>query len=192
MKKLLAFALVLGVTAFANAGLFINVDGSFISGNQLIVSFGSYDISVGVTAGTVKRSIGFILELDNDIGSFSYDHAALDTTYVSMRVPTGPDTYFDVPSLYAQPLIYQAKTASKVQVEGAMGLTADATQVTEEVLLSGLTYTYSGRCFNKLMISTNIDGAGWSLARTITIFPEPTTMSLLGLGGLALIRRRRA
>ncbi len=197
MKKLLALALVLGVTAFANAGLFINVNGDPVSGTEFeidITKVDSVTLDVGVTAGTVKRAVGFIMELNGDLASFSYDGAALDTTFVSMRVPTGPDTFFDVPSAYALPLIYQSKTGSKVQVEGAMGLTADATQVIDEVLLSGLTYTPTGLGDVQLLISTNINGAGWGQAEAITIhqIPEPMTMSLLGLGGLALIRRRRA
>ena len=39
--------------------------------------------------------------------------------------------------------------------------------------------------------SWNDEGAGWHHAFTITGTPEPTSLLLLGLGGLAILRRRR-
>ena len=52
------------------------------------------------------------------------------------------------------------------------------------------TYEDAGTYLTSFTVTDN-DGVSYTDWEFVTVTPEPATISLLGLGGLALIRRRR-
>ncbi len=181
MKKLLALVLVLGMASLASAAYMTDA-ASYDDGDAIAVS-----AELGLVGG------GFTLTVATGPGTFDLTNAAGDTqyqngeAYVGYDPVTGPifdPTYADWD--FAWGII--ASSPTSITIEG--GNFSAATAFAEEVLGSGIVINANGGIGTIVLsgIANDVAVADASVAYT----PEPMTMSLLGLGGLALIRRRRA
>ncbi|UCG58166.1 MAG: PEP-CTERM sorting domain-containing protein [Phycisphaerales bacterium] len=71
---------------------------------------------------------------------------------------------------------------------GTLLLAGDKTDTIAGYMQAGLVTAYGGAMDAELLYDFDVANAGMT---TVAAIPEPTTMALLGLGGLALFRRRR-
>ncbi|MBN1765957.1 MAG: PEP-CTERM sorting domain-containing protein [Sedimentisphaerales bacterium] len=168
MKKLLAILLVLGMASMASAAL------SLSSSSVDILAGGTATVYVVSDAADVWE--GYIG------GSSAVDGGGATAFTVTALAPAGPDGYATAdPYGYAG---YYAVGALDFNPEDTITVTSGnqfQIDASDADLTSGSSY------------DINVYADDWATVIdtvTINIIPEPMTLSLLGLGGLLLRRRR--
>ena len=166
MKKLLILTLVLGFASSASA-LTVTLDPS---GDQPL-GVGSYDVYV---------------VSDVDIMPYSYLVALADKTYGSITVTA---------------LSNAGQDASVVSYGDGMGYfnvyaieTLDMSEPFDSILMGNqfqIAVTYTGAAVGEDLTVLLMGPDLSTLDSTTFQIPEPMTIALLGLGGLALLRRRK-
>jgi len=165
MKKLMVLALVLGLTTVANANLFIN-------GPSQIVTFGSQLITIQIGNSPKPDGIG-------DIGLLSIDF--------------GPGV-FTGHNIWHSEIAQQGAPGFIIQEPLLVGFDSSAPNFTRTSagILAEIQFHCEG--FGDVWISL-MDGNTGEIIGTLLIrqdgIPEPATIAMLGLGGLALLRRRK-
>jgi len=178
MKKLLALVLVLALASFANANFVISGPASLATGAQ-----GTYNVSI---TDTNYNLLGAMISADKgSIGSpaiiaFTGQDAAANQIYGSNVVGVGAGLNVAIPA--GVPLFSFVFTAPAALGPAILRVVDD----TENGMTGGSFKFDSGTSGN---ISPSAIGAG---TFECTITPEPMTLSLLALGGLAALRRRHA
>lgn len=170
MKKLLAMVIVLGIASVASADLVLTFDGS--------------DLGVDVTAGDNLYGIDATISIVSGTGSIA--EATTFGVFGGAAVAIAP---------------VAGNTDQDRRYSGAAIVAFGGTPIVGEALvIGGAALTRTGPVTIQLIASsaggtvTELSGSGGFELNTILdeiTIPEPMTMSLLGLGGLALIRRRR-
>jgi hypothetical protein len=175
MKKLLVLLMVLGITSIASAAIEISIDGQL--GVDEITIMPSDTITVDI------HNLGGDLPIDFEAYLYIYNKS---DGFYSLSNPRLGDAAGDFPasfSMYAG--AYDNDEVWFVQAWNGEELTTGAMFEVDlhcEAIGDVLIELYDGR----------VDG-GYTLIDSVIIhqIPEPMTIGLLGLGGLALIRRKR-
>jgi hypothetical protein len=175
MKRFIVVLAVLLGSQFTFAGLaFIGVDGvdtTFVESSGLLLMDG--DLLV-VTLGTSDGSA----------------QTAITGASFTMNAAIGGPGTFSIKNSFSNVII--AGTVEPIQIEDIlnMGVISGEVTITEDTLGAGLTkgvFRVEGLVFTATDTQDGFEG----LAKVNIVVPEPLTMSLLGLGGL-FIRRRKA
>lgn len=173
MKKLLALVLVLGLASMANAAFVINAPDKVMEGTALVpvsidMTDGPYSIDILVGAGGLAQDI-VIAAGGRDTG--------LDAINTGMDVP---EAGFD----------FEVMAANGANPPIALVSPFITFNLNTAALVNGDVIIVTVRDYGSYL--PNFDPVGAEDARfAINIVPEPMTMSLLALGGLGLLRRRR-
>ena len=180
MRKLLVCLMVLGMASLANASLYMTVNGSPAPAEKnLYPPSATMELDLELSAGETTTGGTMAFVLDSAQGALDWSGVTYpDNPFMfptSLTANVGPQsvelTYGD---MVAQPgpltimagLIFHCEAETDVLVE----LVA-----TGNVTIDGTVYP-AGTILDSMIVHQ---------------VPEPMTMALLGLGGLALIRRRR-
>jgi len=177
MKKLLALVLILGMASMANAALTLSADSTQLEPSDYTTVYINSD-GVGLPGGAVVYASIETTETGEWTGSGSYGdpwgNGSGGILYYGLAMDTAP--------------VYDGVNDDIWEVT--------ASQAVVDPLPAGLVASFEFHC--KAEGDCQINLLADDLATvldTITIIqqiPEPMTLSLLGLGGLGLLRRRRA
>lgn len=170
MKKFVAFVLVMAMAVVANAGLMITNDGN--------------------TIGVSSKGPGFILTTAKFETELELDWSGFTVPATYEYVPGVGLPWGGAPAvLDAAQGLFTAYTSNAVKPAGPIAIFTGVALPKGWVITDDDTQTP----INLVADTLNVDGQVTSgLIDTVYAVPEPMTMSLLGLGGLAAIRRRRA
>ena len=169
MKKLLVLVLILGIASLAPATLQISVNGNPDPVDSEITMFPSatllLDIHGDVPAGHV---VYWLMMVDQAMGSLSY--------------------YYDggIGPFYYYPPLYPGYSIAYGVIGGLVPLLG--------LLVDDIEYHAEGAGDALVNLYSSPDTVTWTLADSLLIHqgdvPEPITITLLGLGGLLISRRR--
>lgn len=175
MKKLLVIGMILGFASMANAALVLNYVGDITSG------------TLGVDLSETEKLWGTDLKVVVADGAGTIGEATSFAQYTGAAVQLGPVAGNDnakrrysgaaIPGFGGGPI------QGPGEVIGGMPITVDGFVTLDLVLIAKGTVLGEA---SDTPAGPDVD----TVVDSITI-PEPMTMTLLGLGGLALIRRRR-
>jgi len=175
MKKLLIIALVLGFASLANAALVLNYEGDATGGK------------LGVNLSEVEKLWGTDLKVVVSDGAGTIGEATTFASFTGAAVALAPVAGNNdsmrrysgaaIPGFGGGPIQGPAEIIGGMPVAVDGFMTINLVLVANGTVLGEASDTPAGP-----EMDTVVD--------SITI-PEPMTMTLLGLGGLALIRRRR-
>jgi len=173
MKKLLALVLVLGLASMANAAFVINAPAEVMQGSAAVpvsigMSDGPYSIDILVSAGGLAKNVA-IAAGGRDV--------AYDAINTGADVPEAGFDFEVMAANGANPPIALAGDFITFDLDTA-------------ALVNGDVVTLLVRDYGSFLPNFEAVGAA-DASFAINIIPEPMTMSLLALGGLGLLRRRR-
>jgi len=195
MRKILAVAAVLCMVSAASASATFYIDGPYDNG--VVPGTVTYDLHPGLANERYQSSS---IEADLTSGTFYTDAAAASTplqaptAFFAGLIPTlAFDTYISSPQSF--PNLTTGDTATTFtpgSVEGPTHLAGGA-------FIAGNPYVDGD--FVVIRLTVSADAVGLASGVVVTTenlagypyeipIPEPSTMALLALGGLALIRRR--
>jgi hypothetical protein len=172
MKKLLALILVLGMGAIANAAILIDAPAEVNMGDEVAISIVVQGAGAsGMTIGSISATGGKILSgavYAGWVNQAWHSNGAVSDGAITGIAGDKPN--FQAPDAPDGSALYSLVWKAP-DVEGIVTVSASGVAIFEQ----------------------NPFGYVTSIAPVdINVVPEPMTMSLLSLGGLALIRRRRA
>jgi hypothetical protein len=169
MKKLLAIVLVLGMASIASAAqTALSLDGTSDAPSAFAVNPG--DVITITTLGDSVAGLSYLDMAKNSAASMAAPVALAAAGNIASVADYSTGSLFD----------YELSSADSA------GAIAAGAQFTALVTVTGV----DGDSF----VVELLNGVNYGVEDSIafTVVPEPLTMSLLGLGGLAMIRRRRA
>lgn len=204
MRKILACLLVLGFASVANAGLHLSIDGQDAGDVYPDPTLPPLDYSntvvldVYLGAGQTFQGGDIVIRLNNDQGTI--DGANAEFAGGLFR-EIAPDFWFEFAFDLALGVVPEFSNPQQVFVSGGYFQGDGAgDQGGDAVLIDNVIF----HCNDKsdvvvdLLVGDSLIMDGQTLAPgtlldsvRIRQVPEPMTMGLLGLGGLALVRRRR-
>jgi len=123
-----------------------------------------------------------------DIANFSYN-SAFDSTFFGNATVTASATQVSFGGTNTLPPLNNAggpDSSNPLHIA-----TFDASSVSDLVVNGQFTGAYAGAPFPVVFFYQNANGSAGPVPYTVTIIPAPASAALLGLGGLAAIRRRR-
>jgi hypothetical protein len=182
MKKLVVLALVLSVASMASAAL--QLTGAPVA-----------PIAIGDTV-----SAGILSDAVMQYQSGNYFVVAATDGILSVDNMSGAVVCTDSGMSLFQGVSIPADTGWVLNVAGVTGMTGGAfnmdatTGLAAQTLFSGINITGAakGDGIVYLLISPDLSDGSWTTAASFAVHvtPEPITMTLLGLGGLFLRRRK--
>ena len=198
MRKLLALALILGLASMANAAIELSVNGAVAPPEITLEPSDWIELDILVSQELGGGDMAIILS--NAQGHLKYDEVLFDLSGPMGRGGTWYTGPWDGPWV-----VQPSSTPQQVNINGgnaAMNRQPDfvlmwnlwfhcdeTTPVTIDLVAISDIIHYEQVGPDVLPI-TDIP-AGTTIYSIHVIQPEPMTLSLLGLGGLALLRRRR-
>jgi hypothetical protein len=186
MKKLLAFILVLGLATVANAAML-----SFQAPAEVL---GGETFTVNIVSDAALDYFTLSIALTGDFKGLAL--GAVNAGFDSLA-SAGTQRDGSVGNVFIKSMLGQTNATSASVEAGVVG----SFSVTAADVLDGMITVddYAGGGLGGPPVATKILAGGTTTISTIQmepvsvkVVPEPMTMSLLSLGGLALIRRRRA
>jgi hypothetical protein len=163
MKKLLAIALVLGFACVAaNGALTFSSGGSDID----LVTPGSVLSGASISMAMNPAQTGYTIAIAAT-GGVSFDYSGISWT----------------PMMFGNGLVAGTDTPTSARISGSNFMTPIS-----GVMFSGLVVNGEGTV---TITDFTTDTAGVALG-SFDVVPEPITMSLLAIGGLGVLRRRRS
>lgn len=172
MKKLLVLALVLGMASIASASLTIN--GLTISGSAGAIT----------VVGTQTADFDLVLVSNGTL-------SPLDMTAFTSTAPTASTVLAGFSDLVAGDTVddFSAYTTGAVFTLASYPNEAYKTGTYMNLAYSGATKVMAG-VFNENTNALVVDAFGQGTGTLVNLIPEPMTLTLLGLGGLFLRRRK--
>jgi hypothetical protein len=197
MRKLLALTLILGLTSLANASIDLSVNGLPADPEITLNPSDWIELDLTVSEGQNLGGGDIIIQLSNPQGLLDpagiLFEATPPTNLAGSIIPfawTSPWEVIqaDPQSVYISGGNSQFNTVGEYDLMwGLMFHCEEPTDVIIEVVAAGLGVAEFDATFNPVIIYE----PGEIIDSLVVIQPEPMTLSLLGLGGLALLRRRR-
>ncbi len=201
MKKFVLLMLILGLTSYAQAG----VIGLYINGSQEYAGTAGETVTIELIADSGCSGASFSTLVEGD--------AAIATTQIDMggtvTLPTYTDSDFSIGSESGYLDNYQGALFSVLSGTAVPAVTAGSVILSFEYtisfswdgatgywvspLIADATYTYDGGTMSAVNSYGALGEAGGGdiLITGVHIIPEPMTISLLSLGGLIALRRRK-
>ena len=176
MKKVLALFLVLGLASVSSAALVLSPGAVADSGASTIVM--STDSEIGAVAG----GEGYLaLVCDGGVGAITALAELFNPGMGDVQAYDGVVGTFGVTGL---PAGSEGAWCAVFGLNGAIPAGSDLLSFTFDAVGPGVIELYE-------LNNIGTEVAAGPIA-TVDVIPEPMTMSLLALGGLGLLRRRRA
>ena len=189
MKTVLAIIAVLGLATIAQAGVTVVVD------NPVDIGGGLQSTLVHLVADSEADMVtawdGSFNGPMNQIGAFGGALPTPTLTNVAFLTPAeaAADTHFMLAD--TELLVARAPNESPILLDGAFGIAPESVGL-DLVLAQIVTAIADGPYMVEMVgVAATATGATFGTEALIPV-PEPMTMTLLAIGGLALIRRRRA
>ena len=204
MKKVLALIMILGLASVANANLMLTINGKPAPDEITIYPSDWIEIDVEVPDGIQNQSYDLDIHLSNAQAHF------LEPVWVPGAGPQpGHWDNINFPTTYTQaPSTCASVAPQNIRIMGVMNTSVGDVAYPGDVIMNEL-MMHCDETTPVILTLVVHDDAGmlswdtstWTevvytdgqILGSVTIYqPEPMTLSLLGLGGLALIRRRRS
>ena len=180
MKKLMVLMLVLGMASLANASIILSVNGDPAPDQITLFPSDWITIDMHLTAGENITGYDVAFVLSNAQAAFDWSGITFPTVFdlpgAVVPVPTPQNVRVTASQIFSP-----AIPGPLVLVDELLLHCEEETDVVLNLVVMGTTRIDGG----DIPVGTILD--------TITIHqvPEPATIALLGLGGLALLRRRK-
>lgn len=196
MRKILAAAAVLCMVSVASAAVTLTVDGPYANG--AVAGTVTYDLHMAIDG---ERYQSHEIASTLGTGTFYQDTFGGFVAPNPLFIPSFPALAYD--SFLTTPYDYPNTDPDDPAFNGAAtpGSVGNATTMTGGIFLAGNPSPTAAGDYILVRLTVSEDAVGMATGRVVTtenlagynyeiVIPEPSTMALLALGGLALIRRR--